>query len=217
MLGHGMKSVDYGGGSIEKLGLLGSEGIMIEGEHLLQIPHEILQHIKSLDLVMCDIGQRGFENLAECIPYLHSLTSLDICDNPGGDGSLVKLLQALSKHEKLQTLNMTYISIGMDNVAALAGLVQPSSNLRELKVGGPGVLHRPPLPTDVSNQLVKIVLSTSSLNTVTIKDCECPLDGIETISVSISSLIFQQLPDLEQEQNTSPRPLTANPSRVKVS
>ena len=57
--------------------------------------------------------------------------------------------------------------------------------------------------------------SYASLNTVRIFDCEYPLDGIETISVSLSSLIFRQLPDLKQEQNTSPRPLTANPSRVK--
>ena len=215
MLGHGMKSVDYGGGSIEKLDLLGSQGIMNEGEHLLRIPHQILQPIKSLMLKGCDIDQRGFENLAECIPYLHSLTSLDITGNPGGDGSLVKLLRALREHGKLQTLDMTHISIGMDDVAALAGLLQSSSNLRKLEVGGPGVLHGPPLATDVVNQLVRTVLSPSSLNTVTIEDCEYPLDGIETISVNISSLTFRLLPDLGQELNTSSRPLTANPSRVK--
>ena len=146
MLCHGMKSVDYGGGSIE-LDLLWSYGIMNEGEHLLQIPHQILQHIELLQLKGCDIDQRGFENLAECVPYLHSLASLDISLNPGGDGSLVKLLKALREHGKLQTLYMTYIAIGMDDVAALAGLVRPSSNLRELDVGGNYgsdlVLHAP--------------------------------------------------------------------------
>ena len=212
MLGHGMKSVDYGGGSIEELDLSGSGGIMNEGEHSLQIPYHILRHIKSLKLRWCDIDQRGFENLAECIPYLHSLTSLYISVNPGGDGSLVKLFWALREHGKLQTLDMTHISIGMDDVAALAGLVQPSSSLRKLEVGGPGVSPGPPLATDVVNQLVRTVLSPSSLNTVTIWDCEY---GIETISVNISSLIFQQLPHLGQELNISPRPLTANPSRVK--
>ena len=85
---------------------------------------------------MCDIDQKRFENLAECIPYLHSLISLDIGYNPGGYGSLVKLLKALREHGKLRTLDMTYISIGMDDVAALAGLFQSSSNLRELRVGG---------------------------------------------------------------------------------
>ena len=203
MLGHGMKSVDYGGGSIERLDLLGSEGIMNEGEHLLQIPHQILRHIKSLELMMCDIDQRGFENLAECIPYLHSLTSLDISVNPGGDGSLVKLLKALREHGKLQTLDMRDISIGMDDVAALAGLLQSSCSLRKLWVGGS---HVPPLATDVVNQLVRTVLSPSSLNTVTIEGCEYPLDGIETISDSISELSFYL---------TSPHQPTANSSRVK--
>ena len=206
MLGHGMKSVVYGGGFIEKLDLHWPQGLN-EGE---QIPHQLLQHIKSLTLTECDIDQRGFENLAECIPYLHSLTSLDINYSPGGDGSLVKLLKALREHGKLQTLDMTYISIGMDDVAALAGLLQSSSNLRELRLGS----HGPPLATDVVNQLVRTVLSPSSLNTVTIGGCEYPLDGIETISDSIINLIFfHQTRDLEL--NTSSHPLTANPSRVK--
>ena len=212
MLGHGMKSVYYGGGSIESLDLSLSQAIMNEGEHLLQIPHQILQHMKSLKLSLCDIDQRGFENLAECIPYLYSLTSLDIGGNPGGDGSLVKLLKALREHGKLQTLVMSYTTIGIDDVAALAGLLQSSSNLRQLAVGGS---HRPPLATDVSNQLVRTVLSPSSLNRVIIWKCEYPLDGIETINDSISSLSFIQPFDLKWEQNTSPHPLTANPSRVK--
>ena len=207
MLGHGMKSVDYGGGSIEELDLSRSEGIMNEGEHLLQIPHQILQHIKSLILRKCDIDQRGFENLAKCIPYLHSLTSLEIYGNPGGDGSLVKLLKALREHGKLKTLGMTNISIGTDDVAALAGLVWPSSSLRKLRVGGP------PLATDVVNQLVRTVLSPSSLNAVTIWGFEHPLDGIETISVNISYLTFYYRFDLKL--NTSPHQATANPSRVK--
>ena len=165
MLGHGMKSVDYGGGSIEELDLQWSQGIMNEGEYLLQIPYQILQPITSLNLMWCDIDQRGFENLAECIPYLHSLTSLDIHGNPGGDGSLVKLLKILRKHWKLQTLDMIDISIGIDDVAALADLLQSSSNLKELSVGGP---RRSPLATDLVNQLVRTVLSPSSLNTITI-------------------------------------------------
>ena len=205
MLVHGMKSVDYGGGSIEELELYGSKGIMNEGEHLLQIPHQILQHIKSLRLPQCDFDQRGFENLAECIPYLHSLTSLDISHSPGGDGSLVKLLKALMKHGKLQTLDMSDISIGMDDVAALAGLLQSSSNLRQLAVSGP---YKSPLATDVVNQLVRTVLSPSSLNTVRILDCEYPLDGIETISDNISYIAFST-------PNTSPHQPTPNPSRVK--
>ena len=133
MLGHGMKSVDYGGGSIDGLTLYWSKGIMNE-EHLLQLPHQILQHIKSLSLIRCAIDQRGFDNLAECIPYLHSLTSLGISTNPR-HGSLVKLLFALRKHGKVQKLLLVGLAIDTDFVAALAGLVQPSSSLRKLVVG----------------------------------------------------------------------------------
>ena len=206
MLVHGMKSVDYGGGSIEEFNLSWSEGIMNEGK---QIPHHVLQHIKSLRLARCDIDQRGFENLAECIPYLHSLISLDIGYNPGGDGSLVKLLKALREHGKLQTLDMTVIvSIGMDDVAALAGLLQSSSNLRELRVGGS---YGPPLAVDVANELVRTVLSPSSLNAVTVEGCEYPLDGIETISDNISDLTFYYRLKL----NTPPHQPAANTRRVK--
>ena len=153
-LSHGMKSVDYCGGSIDKLDLFGSQGIMNEGE---QIPHQILRHIKSLTLIECDINLRGFENLADYIPHLHSLTSLDISDNQGGDGSLVKLLKALRKHGKLQTLYMQRVVIGMDDLTALADLVQPSSSLRELDVGGCN------LSSNVEQQLVRTVLAPSSL------------------------------------------------------
>ena len=218
MLCHGMKSVDYGGGSIEELKLLASKGIMNEGEHLLQIPHQILRHIDILELKGNSIDQRGFENLAECIPYLHSLTLLDITVNSGGDGSLVKLFKALKKHGKLQTLDMS--DILMDDVAALADLLQSSSSLRQLWVGGsyrPGgspLSSGPPLAVDVVNQLVRTVLSPSSLITVVIRNCEYPLDDIETISDSIFNLEFHY-PSRDLRPNTSPRPLTANPSRVK--
>ena len=206
MLGSGMKSVDYGGGSIEKLDfIIGCKGIMTKREHLLQIPHPILQCIKLLNLVNNDIDQRGFENLAECIPYLHSLTKLRISNNPGGDGSLVKLLQALTKHNKLQKLYVYNISIGVDDVRALADLVQPSSSLKQLEVGE-SPLPGPPMAVNVAKELVKTVLSPSSLDTVTVWGCEYPLDDIETISVSINSLTFYY-PLLN--------PLMAYPSRVK--
>ena len=55
--------------------------------------------------------------------------------NQRHDGGLVKLFQALKGHGKLQALDMTNISMCMDDVAALADLVQPSSSLRKLVVG----------------------------------------------------------------------------------
>ena len=213
MFGHGMNSVDYGGGSIEEIHLYRGKGIMNEGKHLLQIPHQILRHIKSMKVSECNIDRRGFKNLAECIPYLHSLTSLDINDNPGGDGSLVKLLKALRKHGKLETLDMTCLSIGMDDVAALAGLVQPSSSLRDLKVGGS---DESPPATYVAKQLVRTVLSPSSLDTVVIMGCKYPLDDIKII-FGISSLKFVWSSFMDWNLWDSPRSPTANHRKVKGS
>ena len=123
----------------------------------------------------------------------------------------MKLFQALRKHGKLQTLDMSKISIGMnDDIVALAGLLQSSNNLRELRVGGS---YSSPLATDVANQLVRTVLSPSSLNRVGIGGCGYPLDCIETISNNISSLVFYHSRD--SKLNTSPRLPTANPSKVK--
>ena len=187
MFSHGLKSTHYGGGSIEKLDLFWSRDVMNEKEYLLQIPHPILQQIKSLIMNECDINQRGFENLAECIPYLHSLTSLDISHNPGGDGSLVKLLKALRKHGKLQTLDMHRISIGMDDVVTLVDLVQSSTSLKTLTVGSSA---HSPLPSDVEQQLVvKIIPRPSSLESVWVRtDLIHPLEYLDSVSDSITYL-----------------------------
>ena len=190
MLGHGMKSVDYGGGSIDKLDLHWSQGIMNEGEHLLQIPHQILQHIKSLSLKGGDIDQRGFRNLAECIPYLHSLTSLDISANPGGDGSLVKLLKALREHGKLQTLLMDGIAIGMDDVKALTDLVQPSS---PLKVSG-YLLLLGPLAVDKCSGFLNLlqiphqILQHIKIKSLSLKGCDIDQRGFENLAECIPYL-----------------------------
>ena len=124
----------------------------------------------------------------------------------------MKLLKALREHGKLQTLDTTCISIGMDDVAALAGLLQSSSSLRELGVGG--FPYRSALAADVVNQLVRTVLSPSSLNTVKIGAHGYPLDGIETISDSIYKLIFYPPPIIQL--NLSPHQPTANRSRPRV-
>ena len=191
MLSLGMKSVDYGGGSIRQLSLRMNKELFIQ-EHFL--PPFILQHIESL-IVTC---YSCFETLAECIPYLHSLTALTISNDKPivkeyvnhtdevslGGGSLVELLQALREHGRLQALYMDDIPMGMDDVAALAELVQSSNSLRELRVS-----LIDPVSSEVEQQLVKTVLSPSSLETVKVRtDLIHPLDYLENISDSITSL-----------------------------
>ena len=202
MFGRGMRSVDSGGGSLEELDLSSRlcDEPFNKGQHLLHMSYQILKHIKILTLMYCNIDQGGFENLAECVPHLHSLISLNISRNIGGDVSLVKLFQALEKHNKLQTLYMNSIKeIGMTDVAALAGLIQPSSSMRVLSVSSISFesykhlsSHKPSV-ADARKQLVMTVLSPSSLDTVIVLDSRYPLDFIETISANISYLYLVYL------------------------
>ena len=241
MLMYGLKSVEYGGGSIDELFLPGCGGV-IEGGHLVQLPHQILQNIRYLYLSKCSLDQQGLDILADSIPYLDSLTSLSIIDNPGGIGSTVKLLRALRQHGKLETLYMSNIAIGMEDVAALSDLIKSPGSLRELSVGDfqskrlvmIASLHRHDdtrIPPDVLQQLFRTVLSSSSLETLSIRYfihfSTFPLDHIEIISGSLTTITFMALispldssPPFSFPQssssaqllsvNTSPEQLTAN-------
>ena len=174
MLGHGMNSVKkYGGGSIDNLSLI---WFSKSTKQHLQIPHQILQHIKSLSLKVCTIGHVYTD---ECIAFLHSLTSLTISDPRYAK----ELLSALRRHGKLQTLHINLVR-DMDSVLTLARLVQSSRSLKTLVIG------ESYLTGYAEKQLMRTVVSLSSLNTVTIAGCHYPLDGIETISDSINSLTF---------------------------
>ena len=78
---------------------------------------------------------------------------------------------------------MFNILIGMDDVTALTDLVQPSSSLKELEVGGTS-FSGTAMAVNVAKELVKTVLSPSSLNAVEIWGCEYPLNDIDTIDVA---------------------------------
>ena len=235
MFVHGLKSVEFGGGSIEKLDLSHCRGVM-EGGHLVQLPHQIHQQIRSLNLMHCSLIKETLDILADYIPRLHSLTSLDISNNEGGVGSTVKLLRALRQHGKLETLYMSAIEIGMDDVAALSDLIQSPGNLRKLTVSdlkkkkfhhldGQSLL---PPEVHVFQQLVRTVLSPSSLKTLYIYYFSTsPLDynDIGTISRNLSTLAlfdqsfsllmssFSQFPSSSSAQSVSmniPEQPTAN-------
>ena len=234
MFVHGLKSVEFGGGSIENLDLSYCRGVM-EGGHLVQLPHQIHQQIRSLNLMHCSLIKETLDILADSIPHLHSLTSLNISNNPGGVGSTVKLLRALRQHGKLETLDMSAIEIGMDDVAALSYLIQSPGNLRELTVSNHKKIKFHHLDgqsllapeVHVFHELVRTVLSPSSLKTLYISYFSTfPLDynDIGTISGNISTLILldmlnflkslpPQLPSSSSAQSVSmntPEQPTAN-------
>ena len=120
----GLKSVEYGSGFVGMLDL-SSNFIKEEGmKYLQQFPHQLLQHIKTLNFSVGGFGQIEFDGLADTIPLLSTLESLDICNNPGGNESTVEFLQALGKHQRLETLEM-------QEVCLMSWLYQRWSNLQE--------------------------------------------------------------------------------------
>ena len=196
----GLKSVQYGGGSVRKL-RLSANPITDEGMRFLQqFPHQILQQMRTLDLSYCGLRQKGFDLLADTVPLLSSLESLDISLNPGGNGSTVKLLQALGKHQRVKRLGMEGTVIGRDDVKALSEVVQPSGSLGELTID----IHEDMSPECVQ-QLLRMVLTPSSLRTllVYVPSSVFPSHYIETISDNLTRLefrsqtaTFEQLPVL---------------------
>ena len=188
MLVCGLKSVQYGGGSVREL-RLSSNPIADNGMRFFQqFPHQILQQMRTLDLSRCGLDQRGFDLLADTVPLLSSLESLIIYDNPGGNGSTVKLLQALGKHQRVEILEMDHIGIGRDDVMALSVVIQPSGSLRELEIGS--FIDMSP---ECVHLLVRTALSPSSLREVRlwVPSSLSPLDYVETISDNLITLDFR--------------------------
>ena len=201
MLLYELKSARYGGGCAEKLRLF-CNPIKHEGMRFLQqIPHQILHKMRTLDLSHCDLARAEFDLLADTIPLLSSLESLYVSDNPGGNGSTVKLFQALGKHQRLEHLRVDGTAFGRDDAMALSEVVQLSRSLRELDIGS----NRDMSP-DCVQQLVRSLLSSSLLREleVCVPTSVYPLDYIEAISDSLTSLVFvSQGASSKQSLNTS--------------
>ena len=184
LLGCGLRSVEDGGGSVEMLNLSRNHITCTGIEELIKFPHQILHQIRKLNLSGCDLEQVGFDLLADNLPLLSSLESLDIPHNPGGNGSTVKLLKALGKHSTIEILHMVAIMISTDDVMTLSEVVHKLKCLRELSIGSDN------MPPECVPQLVRTVLSPSSLRdlTVCVPSSASPLDHINTINVNLTRL-----------------------------
>ena len=184
-----MKSFDCGSGFVEKLDLSVNpinEGIV----HLKKMPHQSLQRIKVIDLCYCELTQTGFDTLADLIPLLPSLTELNIYYNPGGNGSIVKLLKALGGHTTIECLDMRDIGIGNLDVIALSEVVKPSGSLKDLSVGSYLDRFCNEFSSETWQHLMRTVLSPSSLTRLWLEVHKSfsPLVHIETISDNLSDL-----------------------------
>ena len=198
MLVRGLQSVKkYGGGSIEELRLRFCMEVM-EGRHLVKLPNKIHERIR---LLMIPSRNLDLDILADSIPHLPSLTSLDISVYPGGVGSTAKLFRALIKHGKLKTLDMYNVVIGSDDVKALSDLIKaPAGSLRELTVS---IFQSQNFY--VFQRLLRTVLSTSSLETLHITYLPLEWGHIDIIPQPQSSFSAPFLP-----VNTCPEKPTAN-------
>ena len=180
---YGLKS-DANGGSINSFALYRCNGI-INGkfkEHLLAIPDPILQQIKSLSFRDCGINQTGFKNLAECLPFLHSLTSLDLNEHAFATAGVAVLLQKLRDHRKLESLSLDGIDVDVDAANALVQL-----SLRELNIVSPMAMV--PSAAEVYQKLGRSLLSSTSLEKLTMHNfSRTVLDTIDDISDNISTL-----------------------------
>ena len=192
----GLKSeVDCDSGFVEKLDLstnpIKDEGIV----HLNQMPLQNLQRIKVIELHNCELTQTGFDTLADLIPHLPSLTELNISHNPGGNGSIVKLLKALGVHTTIEELNMRNTGIGNLDVNALSEVVKPSGSLKYLNVGSYHDRFCTEFSPETWQLLVRTVLSPSSLTRLKlhVHKSFSPLEHIETISDSLSHLEMRRI------------------------
>ena len=189
MLSHGLNSTKPCRGSINELHLDYSPGVINSGGHLLQMPHEALKTVTMVALGGCKVDQVGFENLARCIPKLPKLIALGIESNPGGAGSLVNLMEKLATHEEILWLTMNGVTIGMDDVLALSKLIQSSSSLQILQVGG-SYKNDGEMTIELDKELVRAVLLPSTLYTVQVEvfgGCSV-WDHVETVSNNIGFL-----------------------------
>ena len=202
----GLKSDDCGSGFVEMLDLSGNsinEGLVV---HLNQMPPpQNLQRIKKIDLYVCELTQTGFDILADLIPFLPSLISLNINENPGGgNGSIVKLLKALGGHTTIEDIDVRDIGIGNLDVNALSEVVKPSGSLKDLKIGTTGDKCNEFSP-ETWQLLVRTVLSHSSLTRLRlhVPRSFSPLEHIETISDSLSFLEIVKM-EVNEVHTTAP-------------
>ncbi len=165
MLVCGLRSQEEVCGSIDSLDL-GNNPIGREGmAHLKEMPRRLLQQLSHLDVHGCKLDGTALDLLSEITP---TIPSIDISENPAGDGEMVKLLQSLATANNLHTLDMGRVPIGSDDVVSLSHLIRPSGSLKKLIIGDKHMQR------DCVELLLKTVLSPSSLEHLTLWEVDFP-------------------------------------------
>ena len=130
--------------------------ISLEGiKYLVNIPTQIVQLIKVLDLGDNKLNQDAAIAFSQVLPNFTSLQELDLCDNPLGAAGAVEVLRALHHCKSpLKTLYLQRTGVGEEDIVPPT---QPivNNNLEKLYISG-----------DLLPSIMKCPLSNTTLKTL---------------------------------------------------
>ena len=110
---------------------------------LKKLPQSILSHLSELTLIRCRLCPKSCELLAQAIPMMTNLHSLDMSNNPDiGPGGAVRLIESLSFLKQLECLKVTKTNIGSLDAKALIKLIAVPDALQILHVSNPTTVVR---------------------------------------------------------------------------
>ncbi|MCG8622709.1 MAG: hypothetical protein MJE68_12035, partial [Proteobacteria bacterium] len=143
-------------GSIDRLGL----SISVCTKKVISHLNNFIPFINN-ELYLDVLDSSAFDELSELVP--RSLKTLTLANYPGGEGAMVKLIPKLTQ---LQSLDISWITLGLRDVQALSALLKSSKCLEELTIGDPYMTE------ECVSLMIKVLLSPSSLKNLTISSVE---------------------------------------------
>ena len=173
MLGCGLQSTKQCSGSIYCLELSGnalSHEAMIS---LSKFPSNVLSGIHTLDLSNNRLNKTALDILADSITLMHNLASLNLSDNPAGEGGMVEVFHELLC-AKIHTLTLLDMDLGVSDIQALSPLIQPEASLKKLCIAVENI------PCEL---VIETLLSPSSLTEITLRKLQCTADGASKFQV----------------------------------
>ncbi len=167
MLVSGIKSREVVHGTITNLNLYNNHIKKRGITHLKEMPHKM---ILDLDLTSCDLDSAALDLLSDILPTMTSLKKLNIVKNTPGAGGAVKLLMALANLSSLETLRMSHMNIGCEDIQALSHVVRPSgcTQLKGLAIGD----------ASISPECVELMMTTL-LSPSSLKNTDCVDDKLD--------------------------------------
>ena len=108
-----------------------SEGV----KHLLNFPKPLISKLKTLNLRHSKLDSESCATLAELMPYVPHLKTLNLSANRNiGQGGTVPLMTSLIAHNSLEVLWLNETGIGVEDCQALSELLSLSTSLKVLDI-----------------------------------------------------------------------------------